>query len=151
MNPACRSCIFHSPLSIILALFLLSTCSDGNKPEINGMWQLKTIRDENNKHTQYFDTIFYAFQRQSIFSYTQLHEREGEAATSTIIYGYIDFPDNDHLHILPDKGYNNSIQLLPWNWGKENPYNEATHDIVQLDSKNLVLYYDNRTYSFIKY
>jgi hypothetical protein len=131
-------------------LLLFGACSDGNKPEINGMWQLKTIQDEN-QNIRNFDTIFYSFQRQSIFSYTEVHEREGEAATSTIIYGYIDFPENDLLHIQLDKGYYGAARLLPWNWGKENPLYEATHDILKLDSKNLILFYNKKTYSFIKY
>jgi hypothetical protein len=114
------------------------------------MWQLKTIQDEN-KNVETIDTIYYSFQRQAIFSCTLLHEKENEAATATVIYGYIDFPDNNHLHIQLDKNQKGEKYLLPWNWGEETPVSELIHDIVKLDSKNMVLSHNGKTYNFIKY
>jgi hypothetical protein len=137
--------------AIMLAFFY--ACSDGNRPEINGMWQLKTIQDEN-QDTQTVDTIFYSFQRQAIFAYTLLREKEGEPATSAIVYGFIDFPDDNHLHIQIDKNYKedaNLLKLLPWNWDAENVTNDVTYDIIKLDSKSLILFNKKKTYHFIKY
>ncbi|MDR2691501.1 MAG: hypothetical protein LBB73_04280, partial [Dysgonamonadaceae bacterium] len=88
---------------IFTPLVFFATCSDGDKPAINGMWQLKAIED--SLHTIPVDTIFYSFQRQSIFSYTILQEKESLPATTTVIYGFIDFPDNNHLHIQLDKNH----------------------------------------------
>jgi hypothetical protein len=146
--------IFHSafsllPIFVLIAVF--QACSDGDRPEINGMWQLKTIQEEN-QNAQTVDTVFYSFQRQSIFSYTLLYEQEGKASTTVVIYGYIDFPEQNRLHIQADKDsryYENA--LLPWNWGKEKPENDVTYDIIKLDSKKLVLFHDGKTYHFIKY
>jgi hypothetical protein len=144
--------VFRYAFFVLLLLAILvfsNACCDGDRPEINGMWQLKTIQDEN-RNSQIQDTIFYSFQRQSIFSYTQLHEKEGQPSRSTIVYGYIDFPDNNHLHILLDK-IHKQYDLLPWNWGKEFPSNDVTYDLIKLDSKKLILFHDGKTYNFIKY
>jgi hypothetical protein len=136
---------------LAVAIFLFfNACSDGDRPEINGMWQLKTIQNVN-KNSQTVDTIFYSFQRQAIFSYTILMEEEGRPATYSILYGYIDFPEEDQLHILLDKNYNGNAKLLPWNWDVENVTNDVTYDIIKLDSKSLILFNNNKTYHFIKY
>jgi hypothetical protein len=129
-------------LFIFASLLIFAACSDGDKPVINGMWQLKTIEDNTHTHVQTVDTIFYAFQRQSIFSYTVLLENGGYPA-SNVIYGYIDFPDPDHLHILLDEkyqGYNVLWQGI-----------EVTYDIIRLDSKRMTLLSEGTYYYFNKY
>jgi hypothetical protein len=136
---------------IFVPFAFLGACSDGDMPAINGMWQLKSIEDAN-RTIQPIDTIFYAFQRQSIFSYTLLQEQENRPATSIVIYGFIDFPAHDRLHIQLDKDakyYKNA--LLPWNWGEKSPENDVIYDIVKLNSKNLILFHDKKTYYFVKY
>ncbi|MDR0682252.1 MAG: lipocalin-like domain-containing protein [Dysgonamonadaceae bacterium] len=130
---------------MIIILFCFSSCLDFNLPNVNGMWQLKTIQDEN-ENIQTVDTIFYSFQRQAIFSYTILQEKENEAETSILIYGFIDFPDNDQLHIQLDEKQKNLAHLLIWE-GKS----DVTYNIVKLDSKKMVLFNDGKTYNFIKY
>jgi hypothetical protein len=130
---------------LAVAIFLFfNACSDGNRPEINGMWQLKTVEDEN-KNSQIIDTIFYSFQRQAIFSYTILKEEEGKPATYSILYGYINFPEENQLLIQLDKNYLWGKSLLPWDG------EGTTFDIVQLNSRHLVLRQDGKTYNFIKY
>jgi hypothetical protein len=120
---------------LIVILFCFSSCLDFDLPNVNGMWQLKTIQDEN-ENTQTVDTLFYSFQRQAIFSCTILKEKENEAATSIVIYGFIDFPDNNQLHIQLDE--------------KEGEI-DITYNIVELDSKKMVLFNDGKTYNFVKY
>jgi hypothetical protein len=135
----------------IFVLIFFNACLDGDKPEINGMWQLKTIQGENSGNG-IIDTIFYSFQRQSLFAYTELYETGGKPATSSIIYGYIDFAQGDNrLHIQLDEKYNGSAGLLLWNRGEESPLDSVTYDIVKLDSKYLRLFHKGKTYNFIRY
>jgi hypothetical protein len=119
-------------------------CSDSDKSTINGMWQLKTIEDSLH-HIQPVDTIFYAFQRQSIFSYTLLYEHENQPATCQIIYGYIDFPDPNRLHIQLDERFYNSARYTLWQ------NTNVIYDIIHLDSKRLTLSKDRTFYYFNKY
>jgi hypothetical protein len=130
----------------MITLLCLSSCVDFDLPNINGMWQLKTIQDEN-AHVQAIDTIFYGFQRQAIFSYTLLHEKEKTAATAEVIYGYVEFPDSKQLHIQLDEKENWKKNVL-WLWEGEN---NVIYDIVKLDSKKMVLSRNNKTYNFVKY
>jgi hypothetical protein len=124
-------------------------------PVINGMWQLKTIEDAGSHTIQSVDTIFYAFQRQSIFSYTILHEKEDQPASFQVVYGFIDFiPDNDHLriqidknHYINDKGEKYYINLNLLLWKSE----EITYTIVRLDSKCMILSQGGSIYNFKKY
>ncbi|MDR3267119.1 MAG: lipocalin-like domain-containing protein [Tannerella sp.] len=127
-----------------IILVFINACSDGDMPDINGMWQLKTIEDANH-NVWSIDTVFYAFQRQSVFSYTILHEEEDNSAAALQIYGFIDFPDNDHLHIQLDKAYYEHIYYVFWK------NTEITYDIVQLDSKRLVLSQNGEIYHFKKF
>jgi hypothetical protein len=127
-----------------LLLLIFASCLDPELPHINGMWQLKTITDSNNQISS-VDTIYYSFQRQAIFSYTIINNNS-DAPQTTIIYGYIDFPDDDKLHILLDKSYQNKYdKLLLWK-GIETAY-----DIVKLNSKDMILKQDDKTYHFIKF
>jgi hypothetical protein len=127
-------------------LLLLSSCVDFDLPNVNGMWQLKTIQD-GNENVQTVDTVFYSFQRQAIFSYTVLHEKEKKAATADVIYGYVEFPNLNQLHILLDENENWKKDLLLL-WEGEN---NVTYDIVKLDSKKMVLFRNNKTYNFMKH
>jgi hypothetical protein len=76
-----------------------------------------------------------------------LHEKEKKAATADVIYGYVEFPNSNQLHILLDENENWKKDLL-WLWEKEN---NVTYDIVTLDSKKMVLFRNNKTYNFTKH
>lgn len=125
--------------AIFISFLFFVACSDGDNPAINGMWQLKTIVDGSD-HAVQVDTIFYAFQRQSIFSYTVLQQEN-----ASIIYGFIDFPDNDHLHILLDKSYYSQASFVLW---KDTG---TVYDIIRLDAKHLTLSQNRIYYYFNKY
>jgi len=129
-------------LPVIIAF--ISACSDGDMPTINGMWQLKTIEDAGHE-VRAVDTIFYAFQRQSVFSCTILYEADNKPATSIQIYGFIDFPDSKHLHIQLDKSYYWRAPYVLWN------DTSVVYDIIRLDSKQLVLSGEGEIYHFNKY
>lgn len=129
---------------MFIPFVFFTACSDGDMPAINGMWQLKTIED-SARAVQSVDTVFYAFQRQSIFSYTVLYEHENQPATATQIYGYIDFPDSDHLHIRLDENYYNQESFVLW---KDTG---VVYDIIRLDAKHLTLSQNGTCYYFNKY
>jgi hypothetical protein len=126
-------------LGIVLLTFF-TACNDSSLPDINGMWQLKTIEDANHQ-TQSVDTIFYSFQRQAIFSYTVVHQDKSDPP----IYGFIDFPDKDHLHILLDTGSEWQKEQVLW---KEM---NVTYEILLLNSKYMQLSQNGIVYSFNKF
>jgi hypothetical protein len=141
---------YHSSLKQLLFglafLVSLATCSDGDKSAINGMWQLKAIEDSTH-HIQPVNTIFYSFQRQSIFSYTILFEKENQPATSIVIYGFVDFPAQDYLRIQLDKSYYKQASSVLW---KDT---SVVYKIICLDAKHLTLLQeqDKTFYYFNKY
>jgi hypothetical protein len=133
----------------ILLVPLLISCLDFDLPRVNGMWQLKTIQDEN-ANVQVVDTIYYSFQRQAIFSYTILNGDISKPYSTVVIHGYVDFPDQDKLHIQIDKliapGYLAYLEdKILWN-GMETDY-----DIVKLNSKEMILGQNGKLYKFIKF
>jgi hypothetical protein len=136
---------------LIITSLCLSSCLDFDLPNVNGMWQLKTIQDENET-IQTIDTVFYSFQRQAIFSYTILYEKEKKAAPTEVIYGYVEFPNSNQLHILLDEKeiakYGKTLNEKLWFWEGET---NVTYDIVKLDSKKMVLFNGGKTYNFIKH
>jgi hypothetical protein len=107
------------------------------------MWQLKTIQDEN-KNIQKVDTIFYSFQRQAIFSYTIL---TGTSSDLPVIYGYVDFPAKDKLHIQLDRMYEQTSEPDRMLWkGMQTEY-----DILKLTSKEMILEQEGKLFNFIKF
>jgi hypothetical protein len=132
---------FSFYLLVFSSMYFFPACSDGDNPAINGMWQLKTIESPN--HIQAVDTVFYAFQRQSIFSYTRLQEKENPPHIQ--IYGFIDFPASDRLHIQLDKRYYQFAPYVPW---KDTA---VIYDIIRLDAKRLILSENDTVYYFNKY
>jgi hypothetical protein len=136
--------LYFPRLFFLFVLFIFfAACSDGDKPAINGLWQLKSIEDTGSHTVQPVDTVFYAFQRQSIFSYIRLQENENQP--SVVIYGFIDFPTPDHLHILLDKNYYETKSYVPW---KDT---SVIYDIIRLDAKRLTLSQNGTFYYFNKY
>jgi hypothetical protein len=110
------------------------------------MWQLKTIQSSNNE-IQTVDTVYYSFQRQCIFSYTLLNGDTSKPNSTVVIYGFIDFPAENKLHIQIDKGmqYDYQISRLLWKGA------EITYDIVKLNSKELILEEKGTRYNFINF
>ncbi|GHT04089.1 hypothetical protein FACS189423_06250 [Bacteroidia bacterium] len=128
----------------IVGLLFLISCLDPDLPHINGMWQLKTIADEGG-NVQTVDTAFYSFQRQALFSYTLLNGNMNLPEPTQIVYGYIDFPAENKLHIQIDANQYDLLFLLPWH------DQQVTYDILKLNSKELILGQDGTHYNFIKF
>ena len=134
----------HVLLSTLLLGFFIS-CINSDWPDVDGMWQLKTIEDPNG-HTQTVDTIYYSFQAQQLFAFTQLNAGQLQFEPTYIMYGYVDFPDKDHLHIFLDPAHVGLFYLLPWH------IEDVTYFIRKLTSKEMILENQGDTiYRFIKF
>lgn len=119
-------------------LFLLSVSCDRYKNyKLDGMWQLKTVKDANGNESQ-VDTVFYSFMREVIFSLTVTSDNS--KSTLYPFYGYIDMPSDNKVHVLlnnissdPDR---TELFLSLSGWSSA----DITFDIKQYDSSNLVLF-----------
>lgn len=130
-------------LCFFLLVFVVS-CVDRDIPNMNGMWQLKTIEGVDNS-IRPVDTIYYSFQRQRIFSYTILKTNEIGHEEAWVAYGYVDYPDSERMRIVMDKAYEGAISALLW---KDM---EVEYEILHLGSKKMVLGYQGERYSFVKF
>ncbi len=84
-------------LIVVFTAFLFYTCSEETSHEISGFWQLQQITYPDST-TEPVDTVFYAFQKQTAFSFTVLVNPD----SATISYGYLYFPEDDHVRIKMD-------------------------------------------------
>ncbi|MDR0864699.1 MAG: lipocalin-like domain-containing protein [Candidatus Symbiothrix sp.] len=130
----------------ILILAFLTACQDADLPKVNGMWQLKTIQEKDHT-TQAVDTVYFSFQRQAIFSYTLLNGDTSKPNSTVIIYGYVDFPAENKMHIQLDKNNLNGYHTSRVLWKGE----QVTYDILKLNSKELILGQEGTRYHFIKF
>ena len=131
-------------LLIGFVILFFTACLDTNLPNVNGMWQLKHIESEDG-NIQSVDTIYYSFQRQAVFSYTELYE--GNPSTAQVLYGFVYFPEDKKIHIQMDKGYTEAHCISSLIWRGTN----VTYDILKLNSKEMILFSEGKTYKFIKF
>jgi hypothetical protein len=130
-------------LSIALICSLIS-CINSDLPDVDGMWQLKTIEYADGR-IQTVDTIFYSFQKQKLFSFTQLNAGNMQFEPVLIKYGYVEFPAKDRMLIYLDPTHGIDFPLLP-------PGSESvTYIIRKLTSKEMVLENEEDIYRFIKF
>lgn len=130
----------------LFACILFFACSDSDLPDVNGMWQLKTIQDESG-NTQVVDTVFYSFQRKKIFSHTLLKKNEINQEIAYVVYGYIDFPTEDKLLISLDEAYRFPYVLENLHWDNY----DIEYDIFKLSSKEMILTRNHEIYTFKKF
>ena len=138
-------------LFFTLCIVGLYSCSDDVDSKVNGQWQLRSI-DDNGVVTS-VDTVFYSFQRGSLFSYTLLSHSDTDNAS--VSYGYVNFPSENEMVIAMDVTENeygdhkNIIKdfLLLADW---EDYTK-TFAVISIDSKKMVLSSGQKTYSFKKY
>ena len=133
----------HVLLSILLGCFLVS-CINSVWPDVDGMWQLKTIEDKTG-HIQTVDTIYYSFQAQRLFTFTQLNAGPMQFEPVFIMYGYVYFPDKDHMNIQLDPAHGMLFSLMPWD------LENTTYSIRKLTSKEMILENEGDIYRFIKF
>ena len=132
-------------LYIILSALLLASCDNYKNYRLDGMWQLKTVKDMNGNETQ-VDTVFYSFQRETVFSFTIL---ENSKSASYPFYGYMDMPSDNKIHVFmngisidPDR-IKLFLSLSEWS----SP--DITFDIKSNSNSNLVLFDSENGKTFI--
>ncbi len=125
----------------LLSALLFTSCDNYKNYELDGMWQLKTIEDVE-KNIIEVDTVYYSFQRGEIFSFTQIPD-----FANNPIYGYIDFPSDNQVHVQIDKQFAwiDFISLSGWS------STDVVFDIKKYDKTNLVLSENGKTYTFKKF
>lgn len=137
--------VYYLLLTVNCSLFMAS-CADDDLPNMNGMWQLNTIEKADGT-VQSLDSVYYSFQKQTLFSYTALFTNELGHEDHWEVYGYIEYPDDNTLYIILDKSYHDQgiIDRLPWK------AIEVEYRIISLKSKKMVLGYGDDVYTFTKY
>jgi len=117
--------------------------------KLDGMWQLKTVQDIDGK-VVFVDTIYYSFQRAAVFSFTVL---ETPTHAMQPIYGYVDMPSDDRVHVLIDynsaKGGNFEWFHKLSGWSSL----DVTFDIKKYNNTDLVLFDsgNGKTYTLKKF
>jgi len=123
----------------ILLMLLFVSCDRYKTYKLDGMWQLKTVKDSSGNETQ-VDTVFYSFMREVIFSFTMT---ENSKSANYPFYGYMDMPSDNQVHVqISNISYTDYIEsfLALSGWSSA----DITFDIKKYDSSNLVLF-DNGT------
>lgn len=126
-------------------LLIFYACLDTSLPNVNGMWQLKTIQSEDGS-VQLVDSAYYSFQRQTIFTYTLLYKDANNVEKAHVLYGYVYFPEERKMKIQLDKMYSEyQFEFFPW------IEMEVNFDIVKINSKEMILFSEGKTFNFIKF
>jgi len=134
----------HGLLSILLICILVS-CINRNWPDIDGIWQLKTIESKSSP-VQTVDTIYYSFQAQRLFAFTQLNGSPMQFESTFILHGYVDFPAKDRILIHIDLSKEAYFSRLPWHSGN------VSYFIQKLTRKEMILENEGGDiYRFIKF
>ena len=116
--------------------------------KLDGMWQLKTVQDiDGNKI--HVDTVYYSFQRETIFSFTVLNNSK----SASVIYGYVDMPSDDKVHVLiddkssGDDNFKRFLSLSGWSAA------DVVFNIKKYNKSNLVLFDsgNGKTYTLKKF
>ena len=102
--------IFKRLIVVFVALICYS-CSDEMSHTINGYWQLNQVTYPNGR-IELVDTVFYAFQKQTVFSFTTLIN----ADSTCISYGYIDLQEENRIRILMDLNHSDPDFLALSGW-----------------------------------
>ena len=116
-------------------MLLFVSCDRYKTYKLDGMWQLKTVKDSSGIETQ-VDTVFYSFMREVIFSFTMT---ENSKSANYPYYGYMDTSSDNQVHVLitniSNTEYIESFLALS-GWSSA----DITFDIKKYDSSNLVLF-----------
>ena len=138
-----------------LLLFLFLSCEQINNQidnyknyRLDGMWQLKTVGNVDG-NTIPVDTVYYSFQRETVFSFTLLENPQ----KATVVYGYLDMPSSDRVHVLIDKNsafggdINLFLNLSGWSSA------DVVFDIKKYNHSDLVLFDsgNGKTYTLKKF
>ena len=129
-------------LTVCISLFLMG-CEKEVSDQLKGKWQLKTVEEAGN--LTYVDTVWYNFQSEALFMY-QIYQ---PAADSFLwLYGY---KTQSESHII-------LLEFFSWTITKEDflpltDWKEPARifKINKINSKQLVMNGDDKTYTFDRY
>ena len=133
----------------ILSALLFVSCDNYKNYRLDGMWQLKTIQDRNGNEVS-VDTVYYSFQRETVFSFTVL---ENPSYANYPFCGYMDMPSDNKVHVLIDSnsaGNDNFKRFLSISgWSSA----DIIFDIIKNNHANLVLFDsgNRKTYTLKKF
>ena len=130
--------INYTILLFSLLTTLLISCNDDTSHQLNGMWQLKGVSNED-KNIVSVDSVFYGFQSERIFSFTILKSDD----ESDIYYGYIDFPTDNTIHIAIDRNYQKEQFLKYSGW---NGFSETFSLVINNNEATLVSEANQKAY-----
>ena len=108
-------------LTAVLVILTWFACSDEMPYKIEGYWQLKQVSYPNGR-VDLVDTVFYGFQKQTVFSFTTLEN----ADSATISYGYLDFQGENKIRIQMDMNHSEPDFLTLSGW-------RSTDEIFSID------------------
>lgn len=134
----------------LLLSVLLVSCDQYRDFRLDGMWQLKTVEDVDGNIVQ-IDTVYYSFQREAVFSYTVL---ENLKYAMPPVYGYVDMPSDNEVHVLIDSRSGSRSGSLEWFLGLSG---WSSHDVIfeikKYNNTDLVLFDEGngKTYTFKKF
>lgn len=127
-------------------------CSDEVEHRASGQWQLKTMEKEGV--VSVVDTVFFAFQRGLIFSFTILTTPD----EANVSYGYLEVPAENEFRVAMDTSRNEygdflnikDYLLKPYGWTDENRYIQ-TFTVEHLEGQNMRLLSNGVVYQFKKH
>jgi hypothetical protein len=129
---------------VLLGLLLACTQQNNHLPDVDGMWQLKSIEDPSGR-VQVVDTVYFGFQARKLFTYTQLNTFPEQSDPTMICYGYVDFPDPNYMYIYLDPLHEFYAPWLLWRSER------ITYLIRKLSSEEMILENDGNVYRLIKF
>lgn len=128
-------------IGLIFSLIFVS-CLDTDYPYVDGQWQLKTVTEDGIETK--VDTVFYSFMlKRNVFAYVFMDTPDHSYA----FYGYVDKLSDEEIILTMDEGFYNKFLFDSTDWREK----QRRYDVLKMNSKNLVLSYNNRVYSFEKH
>jgi len=137
----------------LLSLALLGSCGypvDFYKDfKFDGMWQLKTVEDANGNLSN-VDTIYYSFQRETLFALTVLaNPKQAEYP----FYGYVEILSGDKVRLTADNKNNSDYRMKLFREYSGWSSLSVDFDIIKYNKSDLVLFDggNGKTYTLKKF
>jgi hypothetical protein len=128
----------------LISCLLLASCVDSDYPFADGQWQLKTITEAGIETP--VDTVFYNFMlKRNVFAYIVLTDDTPNG--SYAFYGYIDTLSDKEIVLTLDEGSYTEFFFNYSDWREK----QRRYEVLKLNSKEMILSFNNRTYSFKKH
>lgn len=140
-----QSSYFRIYIYLFVAIFFTSSfccCRQDEESDINGYWKVVSIQPPKAMPIA-VDSQFYAFQRKYVFSFTRLINSD----STSISYGYVDYPQKDRIHIVIDRNQSDGYFPVKSQWQAF----EGTFTIKAISSSRLTLEKGDTLFTLKKY